>query len=94
MDPGIWYIALGAVFVIGVIAGGMIAFFSRRMLINRQIRIAERKATRLLAETRMEAKGIVSEAKQEADKIKLAAEGELRDRRSQLQHQESRVTQK
>ncbi|MDD5083030.1 MAG: ribonuclease Y, partial [Dehalococcoidales bacterium] len=42
----------------------------------------------------MEAKGIVSEAKQEADKIKLAAEGELRDRRSQLQHQESRVTQK
>ncbi len=31
-------------FVIGVIFGGMAAFLSRRVMFNRQIRIAERKA--------------------------------------------------
>ena len=33
-------------FVIGAIFGGMAAFLWRRMIINRQIRIAERKAAK------------------------------------------------
>jgi len=81
-------------FIIGVIFGGMAAFLSRRMMINRQMRIAERKAARLVAEARLEAKGVLHETKQETEKVKSLAEAEYRERRSELQRQESRLSQK
>jgi len=64
------------------------------MLITRQIRIAERKAARIMAESRLESKNVLSEAKQEAEKTKLVAETDLRERRSQLHNQENRLAQK
>jgi len=95
MEVGIvYYIALVSIFVIGIIAGGVVVFFARRMLITRQIRIAERKAARIMAESRLESKNVLSEAKQEAEKTKLAAEADYRERRSQLQNQENRLAQK
>ncbi len=81
-------------FIIVIIFGSMSTFLSRRMLINRQLRIAERKAARTVAESRLEAKDVLNEAKQESDKIKLAADAEYRERRSGLQHQENRLSQK
>ena len=81
-------------FIIGVIFGGMAAFLSRRVMINRQMRIAERKAARLVAEARLEAKGVLYETKHEAEKVKSLAEAEYRERRSELQRQESRLSQK
>jgi len=81
-------------FIIGVIFGGMAAFLSRRMMINRQMRIAERKAARLVTEARLEAKGVLYETKQEAEKVKSLAEAEYRERHSELQRQESRLSQK
>jgi len=81
-------------FVIGIIFGGMAAFLSRRVMVNRQIRIAERKAARLVAEARAESKAVLSETRTEADKVKQAAEAEYRERRSELQRQESRLAQK
>jgi ribonuclease Y len=89
-----FYVALASIFIIGIIAGGMTVFFARRVLITRQIRIAERKAARILAETRAEAKDIVNEAKKEADRMKAMAESEYRERRSELQKQENRLAQK
>jgi len=50
-------------FVIGIIFGGMAMFLSRSMLANHQIRIAQRKAAKLLAEARTEAKDILDENK-------------------------------
>jgi ribonuclease Y len=85
------YIALIAMFVIGVIAGGLIVFFFRRMAVNRQLRAAQRKAARAVAEAREEAKGALNEAKVEADKVKAAAEGEARQRRIEMQRLESRL---
>jgi ribonuclease Y len=85
------YIALIAMFVIGVIAGGLIVFFFRRMAVNRQLRAAQRKAARMVAEAREEAKGILNEAKIELDKVKAAAEGEARQRRVEMQRLESRL---
>jgi len=81
-------------FIIGVIFGGMAAFLSRRMLINRQMRIAERKAARIAAEARAESKNVLNEARAEAEKVKSAGEAEYRERRSELQRQEGRLTQK
>ncbi|MBN1190860.1 MAG: ribonuclease Y [Dehalococcoidales bacterium] len=81
-------------FLIGAIAGALALFFFRRVLIGRQVRIAERKAARTLSESRAEAKSVLEEAKQDAEKVKSAAETEYRQRRSELQRQENRLTQK
>lgn len=81
-------------FIIGVIFGGMAVFLSRGMMFNRQLRIAQRKAARLVAEARLEAKGILDETKQEAEKVRSQAEAEYRERRSELQRQESRLSQR
>ncbi|MFC1993299.1 ribonuclease Y [Chloroflexota bacterium] len=88
-----YILALFFIFLIGVIFGGMAAFLSRRVMFNRQMRIAERKAARMVAETRDEAKKELSQAKGEAEKIISQAEGEYRERRSELQRQENRLSQ-
>ncbi|MFC2036254.1 ribonuclease Y [Chloroflexota bacterium] len=87
-------VALIMTFFIGLILGGVIVFFFRRMMINRQLRIAQRKATRTVAEARLEAKDILSEAKTGADNVKSASEIEYRERRSELQRQENRLSSK
>jgi len=89
-----FYVALVSIFVIGVILGGAVAFLARRTMINRQLRIAERKAARMVAEAQLTSKDVLSEVKQEADKIKSVAETEYRERRLELQRQESRLSQK
>jgi ribonuclease Y len=87
-------VALLFSFIIGIIFGAMATFLSRRMLVNRQIRIAERKAARLVAEARVEAKDVAQAARQEVEKTKSTAEAEYRERRSELQRQENRLSQK
>ena len=79
---------------IGLVSGGVIVFFFRRMAIMRQLRNAQRKAARTLTEARNEARDMLSETKEETDKTKSAAESELRDRRSELQRQENRLSSK
>ncbi len=89
-----FFVALVAVSIIGIVFGGMIVFFFRRMAINRQLRIAQRKAARIVTEARVESKDVVREAKQEADKARATAGTEYRERRSELQRQENRLSQK
>jgi len=91
---GVEYIAIFFSFVIGLIFGGMAAFLSRRMVFNRQLRIAERKAARMVAEARNESKEVLHEAQEEAKRIKASADTEYRERRAELQRQENRLTQK
>jgi len=81
-------------FLIGVIFGGMAAFISRRIMFNRQIRIAERKAAKMMAEARNEARVVLDGAQDESKRAKAATETEYRERRSELQRQESRLSQK
>jgi ribonuclease Y len=81
-------------FVIGVIFGGMAILLSRGMMANRQIRIAQRKAAKIVAEARVEAKNELNEAKKEGVRVKSTSDAEYRERRSELQRQENRLTQK
>jgi ribonuclease Y len=81
-------------FVIGVIFGGMAAFLSRGMMANRQIRIAQRKAAKIVAEARTEAKEALDETKREVDKVKSVTDAEYRERRAETQRQENRLSQK
>jgi ribonuclease Y len=95
METGaIYYLAIIFALIIGVIAGGAAAFLSRRMVFNRQLRIAERKAARMVAEARNESKDILQEAQQESKRIKASADSDYRERRSELQRQENRLNQK
>ena len=81
-------------FVIGVVFGGMAIFLFRRAMVNRQLHIAQRKASRIMVEAKAESKNTLNEAKQEAEKIKSVADAEHRERRIELQRQESRLSQK
>jgi ribonuclease Y len=90
----IQYIAIFFSFVIGLIFGGMAAFLSRRMVFNRQLRIAERKAAKMVGEARKESKTILEQAQEEAKQLKASTEGEYRERRAELQRQETRLSQK
>jgi len=83
-----------AVLVIGVVAGGAVVFFFRRMSINRLIKVAQRKAARMEIEAKTDAKGITDAARVEADKMRASAENEYRERRVELQRQENRVLSK
>jgi len=87
-------IALFFIFVIGVVTGGMAAFLSRRLIFNRQLRIAERKAAKMVAESRNEAKDFLQQSQEEAKRIKAAADNDYRERRTEVQRQENRLNQK
>ena len=81
-------------FIIGVVLGGVVVFFFRRMAVNRLLRTSQRKAARMVAEARDESKDVLREAKEEAEKVKSATEAEYRERRSELQRQENRLSQR
>ncbi len=92
---GVEYVALlASIFVIGMIFGGASIFFARRMVINRQLHVAQKKAARMVTESRLESKNVLREAKEEAERIKSEAEAGYRERYSELQRQENRLSSK
>jgi len=89
--------ALGFLFaglVVGVLLGGMATFFFRRFMFDRQMRIAEKKASRMLVDAKYEAKTMVDGARQDAEKQKLVNTAEHRERKAELQWDEQKVAQK
>ena len=94
MAEPIYYVALVSIFAIGIILGGAIIFFFRRMAINRLLRIAQRKAAKIVAEARDESKEVTIKARDEANKLKSLADSEYRERRTELQRQENRLSSK
>ena len=68
-------------FIIGVIFGGMAAFLSRRVMFNRQMRIAERKTSRMIAGARDESQNMRRQARDEASKVMSTTEAERPDER-------------
>jgi ribonuclease Y len=94
VDQALTYIAIVFAFIIGLIAGGVGFFVTRRVVFNRQIRIAERKAAKMVADARNESKEALQQAQEEAKRIKNSADTDYRERRSELQKQENRLSQK
>jgi len=90
----IYYVALAAVFIIGAILGAIILWVGRGAIIGRKVRIAERRAARIIADAEVRGKAIANEAKQEIDKTRASVETEQRERRIELQRQENRLSQK
>lgn len=94
MDAALTYIAIAFSFIIGVILGIIGLFIFRRILFTRQLRIAERKAVKMVADARVEAKNVLTEAQEESKRIKTSADNEYRERRAEVQKQESRLNQR
>jgi ribonuclease Y len=83
-----------SVFFIGLVFGGAVVFFFRRMSLQRELRNAQRKAARMVAEARDEAREIVRESKEESEKTRVTTENETRQRRADLQRSENRLASK
>ena len=94
MDIAVTYIAIAFSFIIGLILGIIGLFVFRRVLFDRQMRIAERKAVKISLDAKAEAKTVLDEAQNESKRIKTTAENEYRERRTEIQKQENRINQK
>jgi len=81
-------------FIIGAIFGGMAIFISKGLVFNRQLKSAQKDAESILVQAKLEAKDILHEAKQEADKVKSTTDAEVKQRRSEIARQENRLSQK
>ena len=88
----IYYVALVSVLIIGIVCGALAVFFARLTFINRQLRVAQRKAARMVTEARQESKGVLDEARTGAEKLRSQTEAEYRERRSELQRQERQLS--
>jgi ribonuclease Y len=90
----LYFVGLFFILIIGVVLGAMAAFLYRRLVFNRQLRLAERKAAKMVAEARDESRDLLQEAQNEAKRLKTSSDNEYRERRSELQKQENRLNQK
>ena len=88
------YLLIAFSFIIGGVAGAAAMFLFRRTMISRQMRTAEKVASKLRGEAELTAREMLREAKVEAEKFRSGAEKEYRERRSELQQRENRLAQK
>jgi len=86
----IYYVIIGLVAVLFLLVG----YFARQLLANQQIRHAQNEAKKLLESAQTLAERRVLDAKDEAVKVRAAAEADSRERRYELQRLERRSSQR
>jgi ribonucrease Y len=86
----IYYVIIGLVAVLFLLVG----YFTRQLLANQQIRNAQNEAKKLLESAQAKYEQMVLDAKDEAVKVRAAAEAESRERRYELQRLERRSSQR
>jgi len=84
------YILVG----LALILGGLVGYFARQIIANQQIRNTRKEAQRLLDEATNKHKELLLDAKEEARRVKNAANVESKERRLELQRLENRLNQK
>ncbi len=84
------YILLG----LALVLGGLVGYFIRQIVANQQILSTRREAQKLLNEATTKHKELLHDAREEARKVRNAAEAENRERRLQLQQAEKRLNQR
>ena len=91
MSSTLVYISLVVLlFILGVVIG----FFARQLMANQQLRGAQNEAKKLLSEATDKHEKMLLEARDEAVKVRNAAEADSRQRRAELQRMERRFSQK
>ena len=90
IDLWIVYVIIGLVAVLFLLVG----YFARQLLANQQVRHAQNEAKKLFESAQAKYEQMVLEAKEEAVKVRAAAEAESRERRYELQRLERRSSQR
>jgi ribonuclease Y len=91
MSSTLVYISLVVLlFILGVVIG----YFTRQLMANQQLRGAQNEAKNLLTEATEKHEKMLLEARDEAIKVRAAAETDSRQRRAELQRLERRFSQK
>ncbi|MDD5312178.1 MAG: ribonuclease Y [Dehalococcoidia bacterium] len=90
IEHWIYYVIIGLVGILCLLVG----YFARQLLANQQIRNAQNEAKKLLESAQSKYEQMVLEAKEEAVKVRAAAEAESRERRFELQRLERRSSQR
>ena len=85
-------IIIAVTVLLGLGVGVLGGYFGRRLLSGRRYEAAKDEATLVLEEAREEHRSLLLEAKEEALKVRSAADGESRERRSELQAVERRLS--
>jgi len=91
MDPLYIYVILC---VLLLVLGGVIGYFARQILANQQLRNTQNEAKNLLSEATEKHEKMLLEARDEAVRVRAAAEADSRQRRAELQRLERRFSQK
>ncbi len=79
---------------LALVLGGLVGYFIRQIVANQQVLSTRKEAQRLLNEATSKHKELLHEAREEARKVRSAAETENKERRLQLQQVEKRLNQK
>jgi ribonucrease Y len=72
----------------------LVGYFARQLMANQQIRMAQNEAKKLLESAQVKYEQMVLDAKDEAVKVRAAAEADSRERRYELQRLERRSSQR
>lgn len=88
--PLIYFVVVVLVLFLGLLVG----YFARQLLANQQLRGAQNEAKRLLEEATAKYEDMLRKAREEAVKVRQAAEADSRERRYELQGMERRFNQK
>lgn len=86
----IYYVIIGLVAVLFLLVG----YFARQLLANQQVRMAQNEAKKLLENAQGKYEQMLLEAKDEAVKVRAAAEADSKERRYELQRLERRSSQR
>jgi ribonuclease Y len=86
----IYFVVVGLVLLLGLLLG----YFARQILANQQLRRTQNEAKRLWEEAAAKHEEMLQKAREEAIKVRAAAEADSRERRFELQRLERRFTQK
>ncbi len=84
------YVLIVLVFILSGLGG----YFARQLIANQQIRGARKEIERLLVDAEAKHKEVLHEAKEEAARVRNAAEAANKEHRLELQRLENRLTQK
>jgi len=86
----LYIIIVGLILILGLLFG----YFARQILANQQLRRTQDEAKRLLEEASAANEDMLRRAREEANKVRAAAEADSRERRFELQRLERRFAQK
>lgn len=84
------YVLVCLVSILSILTG----YFVRQLIANQQIRSAQKEVRKLLDDATVKHKEVLLEAKEEATRLRKAAEAENKEHRLEIQRVENRLTQK